>query len=320
MCTRRGKSARTALSGSKVLHVSCPGIRLSSKSPYSSWCQNTDKSFTNEQEARDFVAGRVSRTASKFTGDKFYGVAVGHHAGVYEDWADASEQIKGVKGPKYKKFATRAEAEEFVRTGGRISTLVEEPKTKRARTDIKTPISAPTFSSMAKTVRVYTDGSSRGNGKQGAFAGVGVFFGDGDPRSVIHWQPPLFEVLMKYRNISEPLFGELQTNQRAELTAVQKALEIVSKNKDMQIVTDSNYTINCCEVWYKGWQKNGWKTSNGGPVLNKDLVIAVRKLIDDRVASGAVTSFQWIKGHSADPGNEAADRLAVAGAFAGNSR
>lgn len=126
-------------------------------------------------------------------------------------------------------------------------------------------------------------------------------------------------LLTKRRNVSEPLLGDPQTNQRAELTAVQRALEIVPKEKDIQIITDSNYTINCCEVWYKGWQKNGWKTSNGGPVMNKDLVVAIRGLIDERNENGAATNFQWIKGHSADPGNEAADRLAVAGAFAGRS-
>jgi ribonuclease HI len=113
------------------------------------------------------------------------------------------------------------------------------------------------------------------------------------------------------------LEGDLQTNQRAELTAVQRALEIVPKDHDIQIFTDSNYAINCCEVWYKSWLKNDWKTSQGGPVLNKDLVVLIRALIDERNENGAATTFQWIKGHSADPGNEAADRLAVAGAVAG---
>jgi ribonuclease HI len=101
------------------------------------------------------------------------------------------------------------------------------------------------------------------------------------------------------------------------LKAVQRALEIVPKNKDIQIITDSNYAINCCEVWYKSWQRNGWKTTGGGPVLNKDLVVAIRELINERNENGAATNFQWIKGHSTDPGNDAADRLAVAGAHAG---
>lgn len=133
------------------------------------------------------MAGKAKPTASK-SGDKFYAVAVGHHPGVYEEWVDAQEQITGVKGPKYKKFATRAEAEEFVRTLGKSSTLaapkrketdIEEPTSKRARTTTK---STPASASKSKTIRVYTDGSSRGNGRHGAYAGVGVFFGDGDAR------------------------------------------------------------------------------------------------------------------------------------------
>lgn len=34
----------------------------------------------------------------------------------------------------------------------------------------------------AAPLRIYTDGSSLGNGKLGAVAGVGVFFGNNDPR------------------------------------------------------------------------------------------------------------------------------------------
>lgn len=48
---------------------------------------------------------------------------------------------------------------------------------------------------------VYTDGACEGNGQSGSEAGVGVYFGNNDPR-----------------NVSEPLAGDRQTNQRAELT------------------------------------------------------------------------------------------------------
>ena len=131
------------------------------------------KSFLSEQEARDFAAGKVvaSSTPSKPQGDKFYGVAVGHVPGVYKDWNLAAEQIKDVKGPKYKKFSTRAEAEEFVRSGGKSSTTAEQPSAKK-----------PKKSQGDNFILVYTDGSSRGNGKKGALAGVGVYFGDGDSR------------------------------------------------------------------------------------------------------------------------------------------
>ena len=40
----------------------------------------------------------------------------------------------------------------------------------------------PSQESQTEPIRIYTDGSSLGNGKDGAFAGVGVFFGPNDKR------------------------------------------------------------------------------------------------------------------------------------------
>lgn len=49
-------------------------------------------------------------------------------------------------------------------------------------------------------------------------------------------------------------------------------------------------------------------------MTNKDLVVLIRALIKERDGQGSKTEFEWVKGHSNDPGNEAADQLAVAGA------
>ena len=40
-------------------------------------------------------------------------------------------------------------------------------------------------SAQTGPIRIHTDGSSLGNGKAGAFAGVGVYFGPGDKRQVV---------------------------------------------------------------------------------------------------------------------------------------
>lgn len=120
--------------------------------------------------------------------DRFYGVAVGRKPGVYTEWTKVQEAIIGWKGPKYKKFETRAEAEAFVRTYGKAATVpdvseldgeeAEVPAAKKAKKAAK-----PTTSG-ANVLVVYTDGSSLGNGRSGATAGVGVFFGVNDPRCV----------------------------------------------------------------------------------------------------------------------------------------
>lgn len=77
-------------------------------------------------------------SAAKQSGEeKYYAVQVGKVPGVYTDWPSAQLQIQGVKGPKYKKFPTKAEAEAFVAQGrnrnpnGADTQLPPEKKQKR---------------------------------------------------------------------------------------------------------------------------------------------------------------------------------------------
>ncbi|KAL8642172.1 MAG: hypothetical protein Q9228_001102 [Teloschistes exilis] len=149
-------------------------------------------------------------------------------------------------------------------------------------------------------LRIHTDGSALGNGQAGAFAGVGVYFGPGDKR-----------------NVSETLPGPRQTNQRAELTAILRALEIVPKNRDVSIITDSKYAIDCVTVWHINWRKNGWKNASGKAVENKDLIENILAKIDERKSLQVQSEFEWVKGHAQHPGNVEADRLAVEGARKG---
>ena len=119
---------------------------------------------------------------------------------------------------------------------------------------------------------------------------------------------------MFYRNVSETLPGPRQTNQRAELTAILRALEIVPKNRDVSIITDSKYAIDCVTTWCINWRRNGWKTSAGKAVENRDLVENILSMIEERDSLKVQTAFEWIKGHAHHPGNVEADRLAVEGA------
>lgn len=50
---------------------------------------------------------------------------------------------------------------------------------------------------------------------------------------------------------------------------------------------------------------------------NKDLISDIRERIEEREKLGKGTYFVWVKGHANDPGNVAADKLAVAGAMMG---
>ena len=167
-------------------------------------------------------------------------------------------------------------------------------------------------------LRIFTDGSSLKNGQKGAFAGIGVYFGPSDARysnpQTSSQSILLLPHLTNLRNLSEPLPGPRQTNQRAELTAILRALDTVPKDRDVVIVTDSRYSIDCVTKWSISWRKNGWKTSQGKPVENRDIVESVLSRIEARAVRRVQTAFEWIKGHSDQPGNVEADRLAVDGA------
>ncbi|GAP90091.1 putative RNase H domain protein [Rosellinia necatrix] len=260
------------------------------------------KSFTSRDDAEAFVAGKKTSAAADGE-EKFYAVAVGREPGIYLDWDEASLAIKGWKAPKYKKFGTRGEAIEFIRTHGSqeaqdwLLSEGEPPNKKAKKTKASNEPRGDILEDEPDVLRIFTDGSSLANGRAGATAGVGVFFGEDDER-----------------NVSERLTGETQTNQRAELTAVARALELSKDDPKIRIITDSKYAISCSTQWYKAWMGNDWKKPNGAEVLNQDLIRQIRALIDERDEADFATLFQWVKGHSSSPGNIAADKLAVAGA------
>ncbi|RGP68014.1 ribonuclease h1 [Fusarium longipes] len=145
-------------------------------------------------------------------------------------------------------------------------------------------------------IKIYTDGSSLGNGKPGSRAGLGVYFGPGDER-----------------NLAERLPGMPQTNQRAELMAMLRAMERVSSTQGIEIWTDSQYSINCVTKWVSDWERKDWKNSKGKDVSNQDIIRNLMAKIRERKAAGADTRFQWVKGHATDPGNHEADNLANIG-------
>lgn len=104
------------------------------------------------------------------------------------------------------------------------------------------------------------------------------------------------------------------TNQRMEIKAAIEALK--SNSNPITLYTDSRYVSDCVnKKWYKGWIKNGWKTSSKEPVKNQDLwealVVALEKHPDIEV--------KWVKGHADNELNNKADELARAAAFEGKS-
>ena len=135
---------------------------------------------------------------------------------------------------------------------------------------------------------IYTDGACRGNPGPGGW-GVYVSEGDIEPNSYCG--------------------GEWDTtNNRMELTAAIKAIELVDKDQQLVLYTDSQYVKQGIGQWIANWKRNGWKTSARKPVKNVDLW----QQLDVQCERVAV-EWRWVKGHSGDIGNERADALANKG-------
>lgn len=95
------------------------------------------------------------------------------------------------------------------------------------------------------------------------------------------------------------------TNNRMEMTAVIKALNLLIEPCSVTLFTDSKYVLDGMTKWIEGWKRNGWKNASKQPVRNADLW---HDLIE--AAARHEIAWEWVKGHSGHVENERADRLA----------
>lgn len=102
------------------------------------------------------------------------------------------------------------------------------------------------------------------------------------------------------------------TNNQGELRAVLELLQATAGiSEKLMIECDSRYVIDSVTKWMPGWKRKGWRKSDGGPVLNRDLLEGI-----DEAIRGRDVEFSWVKGHAGHPLNEAADERANAAAKA----
>lgn len=147
---------------------------------------------------------------------------------------------------------------------------------------------------LSKTVRIFTDGACTNNGQQNPQGG---------------WGAVLLNASGHRLKLADKLQGEPVTNNRAELTAVIKALSALKKPSSVELTTDSKYVMDGATKWRHGWKRKGWKTASKQPVKNTDLWQQIDKLLGIHSVR-----FHWVRGHCGHPENELADELAVAGA------
>ena len=135
---------------------------------------------------------------------------------------------------------------------------------------------------MTKEIIVFTDGSFiRSKNNQADLCGYGIHFPNGE-----------------FADISKKFTKNPLTNQRAELYAIYKAIKIITNtNKDIniKIYTDSEYSIKSLTLWIINWKKNNWIATTGKPVMNKDIIEKIDKLIEEH--NGEI-KFQHVRSHT----------------------
>lgn len=140
---------------------------------------------------------------------------------------------------------------------------------------------------MSETIKIYTDGACSGNPGPGGWG-----------------------ALMIWKDHKKEIYGGEPdtTNNRMELLATIKALQIVKKDIPIDLYTDSTYVQKGVHEWLEGWKAKGWKTAGKKPVKNRDLWEQL-----DAILANTNVQFHWIKGHAGHPENERADELARRG-------
>jgi len=151
-------------------------------------------------------------------------------------------------------------------------------------------------------IEVFTDGSFIKNKYGNIKCGYGVYFPNNE-----------------LPNISESLELEPKTNQRAELYAIYVALKNIIDNlnfKQINIYTDSEYSLNSLTKWAYNWEKNGWIGSNKKDIKNQDII---KPTFDILKKYKGMINIIHVYSHTGKKdklsiNNDIADKLAVDGA------
>lgn len=142
---------------------------------------------------------------------------------------------------------------------------------------------------LLKKVEIFTDGACKGNPGPGGWGAV-----------------------LRYNGVEKEISGgeANTTNNRMELTAVIRALEMLKEPCEVVLCTDSQYVSNAIKLgWAKKWKSNNWMRNKKEKALNPELWDRLLSLCDIHNVE-----IIWVKGHAGHPENERCDRLAVAAA------
>ena len=145
---------------------------------------------------------------------------------------------------------------------------------------------------LKSTILIFTDGACSGNPGPGGFGSI-IVYPNGTVQEVGQGKSST-------------------TNNQMEITAVIRALESIGTTPgEVWVMTDSTYVIYGITKWIWGWKKKDWKTSNDKAVINQDLWQELDRVVSQRKKI-SVIQWNYVRGHSGNPGNHRCDEIAVA--------
>lgn len=219
----------------------------------------------------------------------YYVVKRGFKEGIFTTWEECKNCTQGFKNPIFRKFNTIEEAQQFLEgtdfkiTNKKHEEIEKKPEKKTNYStdkylskykgyiksdnfDLENSYNVNNWNVFNDEYFIFTDGSFKKRPEK-SIAGLGVFLG------------------VKSNNIKE-IYTD-RTNNQCELDSVNmvfkiilnNANDLIKKRKKINIVSDSEYTINCVTKWLKKWKSNNWLTANGHPVKNKEIIESIDELM-----------------------------------------
>lgn len=222
----------------------------------------------------------------------YYAVKCGITPGIYKTWDECKQQVKGFKNPIFKKFSTMEQAQLFINNKLDIIPIKLYPKLKLDVFNKDNDYNPTLWTQINNQYYIFTDGSYHSSNKK---SGIGIYMG------------------INALNIGE--YYEGLTNNQCELLSILYTLQIIIKyynylsNKIINIVSDSEYSINCITKWMKNWIKNNWKTKTGDDVKNKNIISNCDKYLshlsklNNETNTNVQIKFIHIRSHQNTPSN-----------------
>jgi len=98
------------------------------------------------------------------------------------------------------------------------------------------------------------------------------------------------------------------TNNRMEIFAAIKGLELLKQPCKVTLYSDSQYLVNAIMAgWAAAWKKKNWWRTNKERAINSDLWERLLALCETHQVE-----FVWVKGHAGNKENEGCDQLSCA--------